>query len=288
MGDWFPSSPGPSLPLNEEKMEQITSKDGTRIAFERSGQGKPLLLVHGTTADHHRWDSIAPRLEPYFTVYAMDRRGRGDSGDAPTYAIQREAADIAALVDVVAGAMDEAVAVLGHSYGALCSLEAALLTDKMSHLILYEPPVPMGRSLFPPELPERMDNLIDQGKLEDALVLFMREGPRMPEHELKAYRQLPMWRRRVQHVPTIPRELAIDNTYTFNGEKFSHMQVPTLLLLGGDSPPLFYEGTALIHAAIPHSQVVTMLGQQHIAMDLDPDLFIKQVLQFLPVHERSL
>jgi pimeloyl-ACP methyl ester carboxylesterase len=126
-----------------------------------------------------------------------------------------------------------------------------------------------------------MEALIDKGELEDALVLFMREGPKMPDHELKIYRQLPMWPRRVQHVPTIPREIAIDWTYTFNGEKFAEVQVPTMLLLGGDSPPYFHKGTALIDAALPTSQIVTMSGQQHIAMDTNPNLFVKEVLRFL-------
>ena len=258
-------------------MEQIASKDGTRIAFQRSGEGKPLLLVHGTTADHQRWDAITPQLAPHFTVYAMDRRGRGGSGDAPEYNIRREAEDVAA----VAGAMDKPVAILGHSYGALCSLEAALLTNNISRLILYEPPVPTGTPLIARDVPERMQTLIDKGELEEALVLFLREGPKMPEHELKVYRQLPVWPTRVQLAPTIPREIAIDWTYTFNAGKFANLQVPTMLLLGGDSPQLFRKGIEMIDSALPNSKIVTMSGQQHIAMDTAPDLFVKEVLQFL-------
>jgi pimeloyl-ACP methyl ester carboxylesterase len=92
-------------------MEKITSKDGTIIGFTRSGKGRPLLLIHGTTADHRRWSSIKPRLEEHFTVYAMDRRGRGSSTDTQDYHIMREAEDVAAVVDAVSGQ----VAVLGHS-----------------------------------------------------------------------------------------------------------------------------------------------------------------------------
>jgi len=103
------------------------------------------VLVHGGTADHTRWLSILPALEERFTVYAVDRRGRGLSGDAPEYAIEREFEDVAAVVDAIDGPVD----VLGHSYGALCALEAALLTDKIRRLALYEPPVPTGRQMFP-------------------------------------------------------------------------------------------------------------------------------------------
>lgn len=126
-------------------MQKVFSKDGTVISYLKKGDGSPLLLVHGTTADHQRWSSILPRFEQHFTVYAMDRRGRGESGDSPEYAIEREAEDVAAVVE----AIGEPTAILGHSYGAVCSLEAALLTDKVSRLILYEPPLPTGLPQYP-------------------------------------------------------------------------------------------------------------------------------------------
>jgi pimeloyl-ACP methyl ester carboxylesterase len=258
-------------------MEKIRSKDGTLIAYERTGAGQPLLLVHGTTADHSRWSPLLPRLEQHFTVYAMDRRGRGESGDSPDYDIRREAEDVAALVEAV----EAPVSILGHSYGAVCSLEAALLTDKVYRLVLYEPPIPTGISQYPPGIPDRMQALIDSGELEAALEVFFREVVRMPEHELKAYRQLPAWQVRIQLAPTIPREMAIDQTYTFKAKKFAGLQVKTLLLLGGDSPPLFQQAIKLVNSALPVSQVVTLPGQQHIAMDTAPDLFVREVQTFL-------
>jgi len=160
-------------------MEQITSSDGTVIGFRRSGAGHPLLLVHGTTADHRRWAPISPHFEQYFSVYAMDRRGRGGSSDSPDYDIMREAEDVAAMVE----AIGEPVFILGHSYGGLCSLEAALLTDKVSRLILYEPPIPTGLPSYPPGVPDRLQALVDSGELEAALEVFFREIVRMPEHK---------------------------------------------------------------------------------------------------------
>ncbi|HXB55379.1 MAG TPA: alpha/beta fold hydrolase [Vicinamibacteria bacterium] len=113
----------------------VQSKDGTSIAYWQSGRGSALVLVHGTTADHQRWAPILPALEKRFTVYVVDGRGRGGSGDAPNYALERESEDIAAVVD----AIGEAVFLLGHSHGAICSLEATLRTSNVSKLILYEP-----------------------------------------------------------------------------------------------------------------------------------------------------
>ncbi len=258
-------------------MELFTSTDGTAIAAVKSGAGPPLVLVHGTTADHTRWSGVSPQLEEHFTVCAVDRRGRGESGDTGAYSIQREAEDIAAVVEAIEGT----VAVLAHSYGAVCSLEAALLTDGIHKMVLYEPPIPTGLDMYPPGVPDLMQELIDDDDPEGALELFFKSVVGMPEHEFDEYRQLPMWSRRVELAHTIPRELAIDKHYSFDPTKFADLDVPTLLLLGGDSPPMFRRAVEAVDAALPDSRVVTLAGQQHIAMDTNPELFLDEVLLFL-------
>jgi pimeloyl-ACP methyl ester carboxylesterase len=258
-------------------METVKSADGTSIGYAKSGSGPPLLLVHGTTADHRRWTPILPYFEPSFTVYAMDRRGRGGSGNAPQYDILREAEDVAAVVEAVG----EPVSVLGHSFGALCSLEAALLTNKMRRLILYEPPIPTGTQFYPPGILDRIQAQIDRDEYEAAVELFFREIVRMPEREFDAYRQLPVWPVRVSLAPTLVRESLYDHAYTLVPERFAGLHVPTLLLVGGDSSSYMRDGTAAVHAALPNSQVVVLPGQQHIAMDTDPELFTREVLEFL-------
>lgn len=262
-------------------MEHILSKDGTRIGFERSGAGLPLLLVHGSTADHRRWAKVLPQLEQQFTVYTMDRRGRGGSGDAPAYNFLRETEDVAGVIEAASEQEGKLVAVLGHSFGGLCSLEAALLTDKISKLILYEPPLPIGLPLYMPGFPVRMQDRIDRGEFEAALELFLREEVKMPEHELEVYRSLPMWKERIKIVPTILREIVLDRSYQFDAAKFAGLRIPTLLLLGSDSPPIFRQAITTLSEALACSQVVEMPGQQHIAMDTAPDLFLHEVLTFL-------
>jgi pimeloyl-ACP methyl ester carboxylesterase len=80
-------------------VDTVRSADGTAIAVSRSGHGPPLVLVHGTAADHTRWAPVLPAFEEHFTVFAMDRRGRGGSGDADGYELGREFADAAAVID---------------------------------------------------------------------------------------------------------------------------------------------------------------------------------------------
>ena len=103
----------------------------------------------------------------------------------------------------------------------------------------------------------------------------------MPDHEFEAYCQLPMWKVRVSLAPTIPREMAVDRAYTFNAQKFADLTMPVLLLLGGDSPPLFSRGIEAVDAALPNSRVVALPGQQHVAMDTNPELFVREVVDFL-------
>lgn len=264
-----------------ETIIYVNSKDGTPIGCRISGTGPTLLLVHGGTADHRRWAGIWPRFEQHFSVYAMDRRGRGMSGDSPEYNLFREVEDVAAVVEAAFKRSGEPVSVLGHSFGGLCSLEAALLSDTIGQLILYEPPLPVGQQLYQPDFSDRVQALIDQGRLEPALEMFLREEVKMPEHELAIYRRLPMWPERVKIVHTVLREIVIDQTYRFDPTRFADLRVPTLLLLGSDSPPIFRQAIETLESALPASRVAILPGQQHIAMDTAPDLFVREVLAFL-------
>jgi pimeloyl-ACP methyl ester carboxylesterase len=258
-------------------MQTVASKDGTPIAFERAGKGPPLVLVHGTTADHTRWNPLLPELERHFTVFAVDRRGRGASGDARGYTIEREFEDITAVIDAVG----EPVHLLGHSYGAICSLEASLRTGNLRKLVLYEPPIRSAVSLYPPGTVERLQELLDAGERDRVVATFFREVVRAPEPEIAMLRTLPNWPARVAAAHTIPREMRINDEYVFEPARFSSMRVATLLMLGGSSPPIFQNGIEAVRAALPQAQLVVMPGQQHNAMTTAPELFLREVLGFL-------
>jgi pimeloyl-ACP methyl ester carboxylesterase len=103
----------------------------------------------------------------------------------------------------------------------------------------------------------------------------------MPEHELAAYRQLPVWKVRIELAPTIPRELAIDRTYRFDPDKFADLDIPIRLLLGGESPPMFQRAIETAAEALPNATVAILTGQQHIAMDTNPELFLTAVFSYL-------
>jgi pimeloyl-ACP methyl ester carboxylesterase len=253
-------------------MGKIVSKDGTAIAYQQSGAGEPLVLVHGTLGSSRRWP-ILPALEQHFTVYAVDRRGRGESGDASDYAIEREFEDIAVLVDSI----DASVNVFGHSFGGLCALEAALLTPHIRRLILYEPPpVPV-----PAGIVDRLQALLDNGNREAVVITLLTEVVEMPADELDLLIQSPGFPAMLAAAHTVPREERAEEHYRIQSDRLRHLNVPTLLLLGGDSPPFFKATIDALHAALPNSRIVTLPGQQHIAHYTAPDLLADEVRTFL-------
>jgi pimeloyl-ACP methyl ester carboxylesterase len=254
----------------------VKSTDGTDIAVWRGGAGPPLVLVHGTTADHTRWARVLPLFEAHFTVHAMDRRGRGGSGDAERYSLEQEGADVAAVV----ASLDEPVTLLGHSYGGLCALEAATRTTCVWRLVLYDPPLPGGAQIVPPATRDRIDAHLARGEREAALLTFFREVVHVPEPQIEMLRAHPAWPGRIAAAHTLAREMRVEEEYRFDFDRLRGVRCPTLFLLGGDSPPFLQDATRRLHAALPGSRIQEMPGQQHVAMDTIPEEFVGFVTQF--------
>ncbi len=257
--------------------ESVKSTDGTRIAYARSGNGPPLVLVHGSTADRTRWANILPELERKFTVIAMDRRGRGGSGDAEPYSIEQEYDDVAVVVEAAGTGAN----LLGHSFGALCAMEAALRVDTLRRLILYEPPFPVGGApLYPPGLPERLGEILAQGDREKFLICFFSEVVGVPDEQIAALRADPSWKGRIAAAHTVLREMA-DGEYRFDPVRFRRLEVPTLLLLGENTPAELTAPTRTLDTALPDSRIVVLEGQGHVAMTTAPELLLREVIGFL-------
>ena len=151
----------------------------------------------------------------------------------------------------------------------------------LGKLVLYEPPIRTVGSLYPAGITERLQALLDAGDREGVVSLFFREVVGAPDEELRMLRSLPNWQARVAAAHTIPREMRIDEEYRFEPARFSAMRTPTLLLLGGSSPPKFGAAVEAVGAALPHARVAVMPGQQHTAMNTAPELFLGEVFGFL-------
>ena len=265
---------------HDATVTRTVSRDGTEIGYWTTGAGPPLVLVHGVLGDHSRWDALRPHLEPTFTVHAMDRRGRGASGDAPDYAAEREFEDVAAVVDAVAEAAGSAVAVYGHSGGASFALGAAALTSHVNRLVLYEPAVNTF-DLLPRGLLERLDALLAAGDAEAVVETFAREVLHMTDEQIDAYRAQPSWPARVATAHTLPRELRIPPERLFDPQRAATIITPTLLVEGSETPEGFKAANVDVAAALPDAHVAVLDGQGHTADVLAPELVAERLQTFL-------
>lgn len=275
---------------------EVASLDGTPIAvFEitapaREGSAKqpdlpPLLLVHGATADHTTWRAVGPRFAERRPVFAMDRRGRGGSGDAPAYAIEREFEDVAAVAEALAAtAGDHAghVDVAGHSYGGRCALGASLRTPSIRRLVVYEgAPVPPGMTYRPPGLVDAVRAALNRGDNDGALSTFLAGIVGMSDAGLEAYRRDPIWPARVAAAHTILREIEAEATGAASIERLAAVKAPVLLILGSISRSPFRIGTDALAARLADARVAVIDGAAHAAHHTHAAEFVELVERFL-------
>ncbi|HUB49498.1 MAG TPA: alpha/beta hydrolase [Acetobacteraceae bacterium] len=255
------------------------SSDGTTIACDSRGSGPDILLVHGSGASNTFWRPVLPALEALFTVHAMDRRGHGASGDAPAYDMEREYEDVAACV---AACQAQPVAVVAHSFGALCALGACRFGARIGRLVLYEPPIPVNdASYYPPGIIPAMRAALAAGDAAATLSVFLAGVHGMKQQDIARLRRLASWRGQLAAAPRLLRELEAVHDFRFVPADYAEWQVPTLLLLGGDSPPQYRATAALLHASLPASRIAVLPGQSHEAVRQAPAMFADTVLQFL-------
>jgi len=257
-------------------LRHVTSPDGVRIACEESGSGPPLVVVHGAGSARWSFDLLRPHLEGRFTVIAIDRRGRGDSTDGPGFSLERECDDVAAVVrDAGEGAL-----LFGHSYGGLVAAGAALRLD-LPGLALYEPA--MGGGLAAEDTIERWERLLEQGERDAITREFLHDIAGYDDTEIDQLRQTPLWEARRAVVPTVPRELRAELTHRFEDWRLGDLDVPTLLLVGSESPAWAVRSVEAHTAAIPGAEKRVLEGQGHGANMSAPELLAAELGRFFAI-----
>ena len=262
---------------------RVTSPDGTPIAYWSTGKGDPLVLVHGAPADHTRWQPLLPYLEPHFTVHAVDRRGRGGSGDAAGYAFESEFEDIATVVDAIAEAAGTTVSLYGHSLGGMVVFGAAILTSNVRRLVLYEGwPLPDPSALaLPAGLAERMDERLAAGDRDAVVELLFRGLEDLSDEDMAAFKAAPSWAGRVAAAHTITRELRGAMTVRLDPASARTIAVPTLLITGENSPDPARPSIEAVAAVLGDAYVLELAGEEHVADVLEPERFASHIVPFL-------
>jgi pimeloyl-ACP methyl ester carboxylesterase len=261
----------------------VPSRDGTSIGVFTSGTGPPLILVHGAAADHTTFRVVGPLLAELSTIHAIDRRGRGASGDTEPYSIEREFEDVAEVVERLRRGTGESVDVVGHSYGGRCALGAARLTDAIRRVVSYEgAPTPPDARYGDAAVLEALRSSQAAGDPAAVLSTFMTRVVGMDEAALAAYRADPVWPLRVAAANTIPRELESESTSAAAGlEALGAVRQPVLQLLGGESRPEFGIATRALDERLANGRIVVIPGAKHAAHHTHPDAFVAAVTTFL-------
>lgn len=273
-------------PFPDAPSRLVTSRDGVPIAVFEAGatdrSEPPLILVHGATADHTTFRAVAPVLGLRRRVHAVDRRGRGASGDRAGYAIELEFDDLAAVAEAIGGAAEGSVDILGHSYGGRCALGGSLRTSAIRRVIAYESAaLPEGVSYRPDGFLEAVRADLARGDKEAALSDFLAGIVGMSGAELDRYRAEPVWPARVAAAHTILREVEAETTPAAGLEALGRVSVPVLLIVGGQSRSPFGIGTTALADRLADATVVTIEGAAHAAHHTHVAEFAAAVEAFL-------
>jgi pimeloyl-ACP methyl ester carboxylesterase len=238
-------------------METVTSADGTPIAYEGSGSGPAIVACSGAFCDRLSSAPLAEHLADRYTVYRFDRRGRGDSGDTPPWAVGREVEDLAAMI----AATGETPYLYGHSSGAALALEAVVAGVPARKLAVYEPPYVPGVGTLS-STADRMAALCAGGQPEQAALLFLRNTG-MDDAHLAQMQAAPFWPRMVALAPQLPYDVRLGNGGSVPVDRLAAIDCPTLALAGGLSAPWATDGAAAIAAAVGDGRTQIVEGQHH-------------------------
>ncbi|MEI9968221.1 MAG: alpha/beta hydrolase [Terracidiphilus sp.] len=255
----------------------VCSADGTRIGFSRFGEGPAVVFVHGSVSTHTDWMPVAKLLSRRFSCFVIDRRGRNKSGfgNSP-YSIDRECEDIAA----VAAEAGPGAALVGHSYGAICTLEAALRIPAR-RLVVFEPPLRVG-GLIAGEYLEPYAQAIATNNLDAALEIGLKRFTRSSESAIAKLRASRAWARLRTLAPTWTRELEVMDTISPDLDRYRAIACPILLLAGSDSPdhPMKDSVRALAES-IPAIQTEILADHGHTGIRTAPAAVASLIGRFL-------
>lgn len=278
-------------PFGDVPQAVVQAPDGTSIAVFAGGghgadgaaEGTPILLVHGTGSDHTTWRVVAPLLAEDRRVFALDRRGRGASGDSPAYSAQREVEDVAAVADAIAAAGGRGIAVVGHSLGGRLALAASLRSGAIERVVAYEGaptrPDPGGAD---ERLLAGLAADLRAGDHDAVLERFLREAAGLPEDQLAAFRASELWTMRASTAPQIVREVdAALHDPAVGMEALARVGVPVLQLAGTESPARFWDGVVALDRQITHGRREFVAGARHNAHHSHAEAFSAAVIGYL-------
>jgi pimeloyl-ACP methyl ester carboxylesterase len=261
----------------DEQHLEVRAGDGTPIAVWVRGSGPPLVMVHGSIADHTTLAGFVDVLEHGFTTYCLDRRGFGHTPDTTDYRIEQDFDDVVAVVAAAADRAGSPVTLFGHSYGAGCALGAAARSGRIGHLVLYEPGLGIT---YPPGVIERIEALLAAGDPEGAVEAVLVDVLEVSQEDIDVFRASPLWPRRIAAAGTIPRECRVEEAWADPGA-FDGITARALFLTGSESAPELVAATRRAADAVPGAEIRRLEGHGHFAHRTDPEMVAGLIRDFV-------
>ncbi|MBV9804780.1 MAG: alpha/beta hydrolase [Solirubrobacterales bacterium] len=253
-------------------MPTVTSRDGTKIAYERHGTGPAVVLVNGALGDRtldkkfKMMTKLAELLSPEFTVIDYDRRGRGDSDEGGPFSVQREIEDIAALIQVAGGT----ASLFGFSSGGALALRAAGADIGVERVAVYEVPFVVNRDDKgpQPDYGQRLDELVGAQDRSGAVKHFMRGAMGMPAPAVLAMKVMPAWKLMKANASTLPYDWAALGEHNMQGnplqaQEWASVTMPALVIYGGKSPSTLQNGSRALADVLPSAELRVLDGMGH-------------------------
>ena len=257
-------------------MKTAISHDGTVIAFDRFGDGPPVIMVVGAFNTRSATEPLARALEQHFTVLNYDRRGRGDSGDTAPYSVDREIEDLGALVAAAGGS----ASVFGYSSGAILALKAAAAGLAITKLVLYEPPFNPDDSypLLPAGLAGQLAELVSAGRRGDAVELYQTQAVGISEDVAAQMRHAPFRPGLEAIAHTLAYDATIVGDRSLPAGLIASITAPALVISGEQSPPFLRGAAQTVAQALPNGRLSSLPGQGH---DISPEATAPVMAEFL-------
>ena len=256
-------------------MEKVTSADGTAIAYDRLGAGPALVLVCGGSVDRMSNAPLASLLAEDFTVYNYDRRGRGDSGDAEVYAIERELEDLDAIIAAAGGSAH----LYGTSSGAALALLATAAGRPVNRLALWEPPyiIEGTRERPPADTASIYRAFVAEGRRDKAAEYFMAEVVGLPAEFVAMAKESPWWPAQEAIAHTLAYDATVMGDYSVPTEAIARITVPTRVLTGGAAEVWMSAGNKTVADQLTDGSQQILPDQQH---NVDPAVLAPALKEF--------
>ena len=258
-------------------MNTITSKDGTKIAYNKSGNGPAVILVDGAfcSKDFGPTPKLVPVLANYFSVISYDRRARGDSSDKQPYLVQREIEDIEALMNVAGGTAH----LYGVSSGAVLSIQAVASGLPVKKMALFEPPyyTESRRHKPPLDAEQQLKKMIAEGRKKDAVKFYLRKVIGVPAIVPFILRLTSNWSKMIANANSLPYDVAVMGNFIIPNEMLASINIPTMVIASAKSPQSLLKPAQLVAKALPTCQHKILKGQIH---NVPPKILVPVLVGF--------